>query len=177
LPRTFALAPQVGNARGLRLSPSTRSLLSLPKLLQVRVVIGLVSQQEAQLRGQFREQGRALDIVGDIGRDQVGGQGDSDRRDGGDEVQLPAVDPAVPDRLGPVGLGVDGGVGHDPALPIRLVPDPADRPQDGAGDRRRPATSAQGLIAATRNRPRQPIWAGSVSGIAFNRRSNVRRVG
>jgi hypothetical protein len=57
-------------------------------------------------------------VVGGVGRGQVCRQRDPDGGDGGGQVELPAVDsaemqgprctaPAVPARLGPVGLGVD----------------------------------------------------------------------
>ena len=47
-------------------------------------------------------------------------------------MQLPAIDPAVPAGLGPVGFGVNRGVGDLPLFPVLLVPDPAARPQHRA---------------------------------------------
>ena len=60
------------------------------------------------------------------------------------QVQLPAVDPAVPARLGPVRLGVDGGVRHHPRLAVLLVPDAAPGAQHGAVDRGRPPAGRPG---------------------------------
>jgi hypothetical protein len=59
---------------------------------------------------------------GGVGRGQLGGRRDPDRRDGRDEVELPAVHPAVPAGLGPAGFGVDRGVRDDPGSPLRPVP-------------------------------------------------------
>jgi hypothetical protein len=81
------------------------------------------------------EQPRGRLVVGGVGRGQLGGERDPDRRDGGREVERPAVDPAVPARLGPAGLGVDRGVRDDPGVAGLLVPDPATRAQQGAVDR------------------------------------------
>src|SRR5688500_6961458 len=52
-------------------------------------------------------------------------------------MQLPAMDPAMPARFGPVCLRVDRGVGDLARVPMLLVPDPAPGLQDRAVDRRR----------------------------------------
>jgi hypothetical protein len=54
-------------------------------------------------------------------------------------VQLPPVDPAVPARLGPGGLGSHRGLGPDALCPMVCVPHPAVGPQDRAVHGDRPA--------------------------------------
>lgn len=56
---------------------------------------------------------------GGVGRGQFRGQRDRDRRHGHGQVELPAVDLAVPAGSGPVGLGVDRGV-RDHASAVAL---------------------------------------------------------
>ena len=45
--------------------------------------------------------------ISDIGRGQYGSDGEPDPRHDGDHVQFPAVDPAVPARLGPMRFGIN----------------------------------------------------------------------
>ena len=98
-----------------------------------------------------------LRVVGDVGLRQLGGQGDPHSGDCADQVQLPAIDPAVPAGLGPVGFRVNGGVRDLPLFPVFLVPDAAVRPQYGAIDRRPP-----GVLPGCQSsdQPHGPVLAG-----------------
>ena len=51
---------------------------------------------------------------------------------GARQVQLPTVDPPVPARLGPSGLGVYGGMRHHSRLFVLLVPHPTPGPEHRA---------------------------------------------
>lgn len=94
-----------------------------------RVVVLGVAQDEAGRGRQLVEQAWGWLVVGGVGRGQLGGEWDPDGRDGGGQVELPAVDPAgrqgprctalaVPAGLGPAGLGVDRGVRDDTGVAV-----------------------------------------------------------
>src|SRR5579872_6285636 len=72
---------------------------------------------------QLVDQVERLLIIGYISWRQVGRQRDPDAGDRTNQVQFPTVDPAMPARLGPVGLGVNAGVRDDPGGAVALVPD------------------------------------------------------
>lgn len=124
---------------GVRIGPAPGrdQLLSslLTELPELGIVVVHIPQDVADLEGQLAEQGGSLLIVCRIGWREVRRQGDPDRGDHGGQMELPAVHPAMPATLGPMGLGINRGhpegTRHDPGLPILLVPDPAPGSQDG----------------------------------------------
>jgi hypothetical protein len=122
-------------------------------------------------------QAQRLPMIRDVGRRQLGRQRDPDGRDGGHHLPFPAVAPAVPPRLAPVRFGIARAVGDDASIAVLLVPAAAVRPQDSAVDGGSTPDLAQDWINTTSIRPRQPICAGSVAGMAWSRRSQVRLAG
>lgn len=131
--------PGVSVGGGAPLGRDEEPAIGGAPLGQCPVTVGRVAEQEAQFGRQFAQQRRGQFVVGDVGRGQLGREWDPDRRDGGDQVQFPAIDPAVPGGLAPVRLGVDRGVGHYAGRTLLLVPDAAAGPAQRAVDGRRPA--------------------------------------
>ena len=72
---------------------------------------------------------------GDLIVRQFRSERDPDRADDCGQMQLPAIDPAVPARLGPTGLGIDRAMRHHPRLAVLLVPDAPAGAQHGTVDR------------------------------------------
>src|SRR5215207_11434871 len=71
------------------------------------LVIERVAEDVAHFSGQILEQVRGDDVVGDIGCSQARCQGNPKSSGGADEMQLPAIPPAMIARLAPVCLGVN----------------------------------------------------------------------
>jgi hypothetical protein len=89
---------------GLRVAPRLgrhqHPFVDRAEVLQVRVMLALVSEQEAQFGRQLREQERCFDIVGDIGRGQIGGQRNPDGGHRRHQMQFPAAtQPCQPDLV------------------------------------------------------------------------------
>jgi hypothetical protein len=140
-------------------------------------MVMLVAQPRAHLRRPCRQPGQGVGMSGNSGGGQVGGQGPLDRGHRRAQRPRPPRDPAVPARRGPVRLGITRGVRDDAGLAILLVP-PAPRARSTVRSMAaaRPQL-AQGCSIAPSARPRQPRGAGPVVGMAWRRRSPVRRVG
>ncbi len=60
-------------------------------------------------------------------------------------MQFPAIDPAVPAGFGPMGLGINRGVGKFSLLAMLLMPDASSGSQDGTVDSNRPSSGGPGL--------------------------------
>ena len=108
--------------------------ISVPEPLYIGAYIWQVGQQG----------GNHL-IVGGIGRRQFGSQWDPDAGDGADQVQLPAVDPALPAALGPVGLRVDAGMRDHAGGAVLGMPDATTGVQHRGVDRHGSAARGPGL--------------------------------
>src|SRR5215203_4537086 len=91
----------------------------------LRLVIESVAKNVAHFSGQILEQVRGDDVVGDIGCSQTRGQGNPKGSGAADEMQLPAIPPAMIARLAPVCLGINRRVRHDASFTVFLVPDAA----------------------------------------------------
>lgn len=85
----------------------------------------LVPQQKAEFQGEFLEKARSLEVIGSIGGGEFCRKGNPDARRRADEVQFPALHPAMPARFGPVGFGINRGMRDDASLPVFLVPNTA----------------------------------------------------
>jgi hypothetical protein len=94
----------------------------LPSLMDVGGIVVEVTQQVASVCRQFLDEGWGHFVVRLVGWGEGCGQGNPYRSDGDDDVQLPAIDPTMPARPGPVGLGVNGSMGHHTLVPVFLVP-------------------------------------------------------
>jgi hypothetical protein len=141
------------------------------------VVIVRVAQDVAHRGGQFGQKFEAVLISSRISGRQISRQGHPNSGDRGNQMQLPTIDPAVPARLGPVCFGINRRVWNDASRTILFVPDAAAGAQYGTVDGGCSATRRPGLDIVTSVRPKPPICAGSVSGIAAKRRAQVRLVG
>jgi len=136
----------------------------LTVLVQVGRVVMAIPQHEADVgRNLAQQSGRRL-AIGGSGGSQHGSNGKPDRRDDRDDVQFPAVDPAVPARVGPVGFGINRGMGKLPFLAMLLMPDASSGSQNGAIDGDGASTRAPGLdqadqmAAQAANLRRQGRW-------------------
>lgn len=76
-------------------------------LVQVRSVVMEISQGETDIGGSQNRRDRK-----------------PDRFDDGDDVQFPAIDPAMPAGFGPVSLDVNRGMRNFPFLPMRALARP-----------------------------------------------------
>ena len=92
-------------------------------LVQFRGVVMTIPQHETHFGGHFAQEGRGRFTISDIGGSEQSREGKPDACDKGDDVQFPAVDPAMPARFGPVGFGINGSVRHQPLLTMFLMPD------------------------------------------------------
>lgn len=140
-------ATNLDTAVGMGIRPTARGdqdlILVLAELPKVRIVVVDIAQDLANLGREFPEEGGSLLVVGPIGGSKRGSQGDPD----GGDMELPAIDPAVPAALGPVRLGINRGMRDLPCLPMLLVPGSATRLQDGAINGGCPTTRGEGLDA------------------------------
>jgi hypothetical protein len=134
---TAHLAPAI--SMGMGTMPTGHQFLApLPtEPAEGRIVVVDIPQDVAHLQRQFAHQGRSLLIVCSIGRSELCRQGDPDGGNDCCQMELPAIDPAMPATLGPEGIGIDGDMGDPPGLPMFLVPDPVTGTQGGTvqGDR------------------------------------------
>ncbi len=73
--------------------------LGLAQFEQFGVVVLDIPQDDSDVGGQLVQQGRSLGVVPSVGGGEASGQGDPDGGDRGDEVEFPAVDPAMLDEL------------------------------------------------------------------------------
>src|SRR5919202_3927276 len=110
-----------------RLRGHQAALVLLTQLAQLHGVVMLVAQDKAYLRRDATQQVGSNLIVGHIRGGQLSRHGNPDLGHGRHEVQFPAIDPAMPARLGPMRRRVNRAVGHLAGLTILLVPDPAAR--------------------------------------------------
>ena len=123
--------------------------------VESRVVVRLVPQDVARRVGPCRQSGQCLPVIGNSGRRQIGRQREPNGGDGGDQRPLPAVEPAMPARLGPVGCGIARRVRHEAGVAVLLVPDATTRPQDGTVEGR--GTPAPGpRLEQGAQRPAEP---------------------
>lgn len=100
----------------------------LTELANLGIVVVDLAQDDAHGVGEVAQQRQCLDVVGR--------HWDPDARYADNQVELLAVDPAVPTGHGPLDFRVDGGVGDLALLSIRLMPYPAYGPQRRAIDSR-----------------------------------------
>ena len=115
--------------------------------MQRGIGIGGIAQDEVSFGRQLWQQQERDLIVGVVSGRQFRRHGNPHGGHHRDQVQLPPVDPAVPARLGPVGLGINGGMGHDALFPMFFVPHAAVGPQDSAVNGDRPAICGPGVDA------------------------------
>ena len=79
-------------------------------------VVVTISQDETDLTWQFAQQRRRWLVISNLGRRQFRSQGDPDRGYHRDQVQFPAIDPAMPARFGPMRFLINRGMGNEPFL-------------------------------------------------------------
>ena len=80
---------------------------SRAQLLEVGDAVMLVAQQKAGFHGEFLEEARSLEVISRIGGCALGHEGHPDAPRRADQVQFPAIYPAVPARCGPVDSGIN----------------------------------------------------------------------
>src|SRR5918994_3326854 len=132
-------APDFDAIVGVRVSPSFSgnqkplpfSAMVAAGFSDVGGVVVDVSEHEAGILGQLLDEVGSHRVVRRVSGGEPGRQRNPDPTDGDGQVQLPAVDPPVPTRLGPVGLGVYCCMGHLARFLVFLVPHPAFCPQSG----------------------------------------------
>src|SRR5262245_45072761 len=128
--------PDFNAAIGVRISPPVRgdqfAVMAATLGVQLWGIVMLIAQDIADLSRQLGEQQRGDITVSDIGHGKLRGQRNPQTANRHRQVQLPAVPPAVPARLAPMGFGINGGVRDDARLPIFLMPDATVRPNHRA---------------------------------------------
>ena len=106
--------------------------------LQRQILVMRVTEIDARLVRGVSQHASGPHVVGHIGRQHLGHYGNPDDRHGVRQVQLPAVDPAVPIRRGLVCFGVGRSMWEVSRLAVARVLDRASRgAHDGAVDRDR----------------------------------------
>ncbi len=105
--------------------------------MQVGALVGGVAQDIARVQRQLAQQGGRDRQVVDVRLGQVGREREPDAGDGPGEMELPAEfacgsPPAVPARLAPVGLDIEGDRRQQVPRAILDVPDAAEGAQQGA---------------------------------------------
>src|SRR5215208_90263 len=94
-------------------------------------VVVNVSEHEAGFVRQLLDEVGSHQVVCRVGWGESGRQWDPNLTDGDGHVQLPAVNPSMPARLGPSRLGVYGAVGHLARFLVFVVPHSTFRLQSG----------------------------------------------
>src|SRR6266852_82402 len=117
----------------------------LTVLMEFGRVVMAISQDKTDFGGNFSQQSGSRFTIGDISWGQQSSDGKPDPCHDGDDVQFPAVDPAVPTRFGPVGFGINRGVGNLALLAMLLMPHASSGSQDGTVDGHRTSTGEPGL--------------------------------
>jgi hypothetical protein len=125
-------------------------------LLEVGSVIMLVPQPKAACQGECLDETRGLEVIGHMGGCESCREGNPEPRRRADEVQFPAIPPAVPARCGPVGCGINRGMRDDAGLPVCLVPDTAQGAQHGAVNGGGTGASGPGLEQGPQGAPQPP---------------------
>src|SRR5947209_108623 len=116
------------------LSGHQQTIISRTDLVEFRGVVMAITQDEANFCGNFPQQLGSRITISHIGRRQYSCNGKPDGSDDGNHMQFPPIDPAMPTRFGPMGLGVNRGMGNFPLLAMFLMPHPTASSQDRAID-------------------------------------------
>src|SRR5437764_12880505 len=95
----------------------------VPAVVRFRGCVMTIRQDETHFGGHFGQEGRGRFTISAIGGSEQSREGKPDACDKGDDVQFPAVDPAMPARFGPVGFGINGSMRHQPLLTMFLMLD------------------------------------------------------
>src|SRR5512142_3538368 len=95
----------------------------------------LIAQDIAYRQRQFAQQLGGDQVIGRIGRGELGRQRNPPSSDGHSQVQLPAIPPTLIARLAPGRFGVDAGMRNHPLIAVLLMPHAAVGPQRRAVQR------------------------------------------
>jgi hypothetical protein len=117
------LDPRVGVGIPTILGRHEEPICLVTVLVQSRGVVMTIPKHEADFGGHFAQQSRGRLTVSDIGGSQQSSDREPDRGNDGDHMQFPSIDPAVPARFGPVGFGINRGMGDFPLLAMLLMPE------------------------------------------------------
>lgn len=106
------LGAWIGARMGTGLSREQEARFLFALEMQCRIVVMNVTQRFSIFWVTFAHEGGCFLLVGNIGRRQLSSQWNPEGSCGADQVEFPVIPPAMIDRFGLVGFGVNRGLWH-----------------------------------------------------------------